>query len=64
MQITIIHTIGIPVKMEKNTPVHAVARMVSTAPMLNPVLAPYTAPNVKVGAITVMNSSKDTATVL
>jgi hypothetical protein len=37
--------------------------MVSTAPMCCSVLVPYTAPKVKVGAITVMNISNDTAIV-
>jgi hypothetical protein len=63
IQNVLLRTIGIPVKMEKNTPVQAVARMVSTAPMWKPVLVPYKAPNVKVGAITVMNMRRETETV-
>ena len=63
VQNVLLRTIGIPVKREKNTPVQAVARMVSTAPIWKPVLVPYKAPNVKVGAITVMNMRRETETV-
>lgn len=48
-------TIGIPLRREKKTPVQAVASIVSTAPIFELVFFPYTAPNVNVGAITVMN---------
>ena len=56
-------TIGIPLRSAKKIPLQAVARIVSTVPMFEPVLLPYTAPNVRVGAITVMNINSDTATV-
>ena len=56
-------TMGIPEKREKNTPIQEVAKMVSTAPIWLSVFSPYTAPKVNVGAMTVMNMSKLTATV-
>lgn len=56
-------TVGIPLNNAKKHPTQEVARIVSTAPILFLVLLLYTAPKVRVGAMTVMNIRRDTATV-
>lgn len=55
--------VGIPPKSDMKTPTQQVARIVSTAPMALFVFRLYRAPNVSVGAITVMNMRIETAIV-
>ena len=56
-------TVGIPEKRAKKQPIQDVAKIVSTAPIRFLVLVPYTAPNVRVGAMTVININSETAMV-
>lgn len=56
-------TVGIPLNNPKKHPVQEVARMVSTAPMRFCVLVLYTAPKVRVGAMTLMYIRSETAMV-
>jgi hypothetical protein len=54
---------GMPPRRAYVIPTHAEPMIVSIAPMLFSVTFPYTAPKVRVGAITEMKRRKVTATV-